>query len=393
MDAMVDLERTLLSRARSVAGIIEAEAVTVEKEATVTRPIHDALVEKELYWIALPKDLGGSQADIATCIKVIEEISRADGSTGWAYFVNVVTTAGLVACLSDKGVSHVFSGKERPIIAGQFTPVGRAVATAGGYICNGKHAYASGSTFANWIGCGQILYENGAPLLDANGAPRQTISLMPRSDVVFTGNWDVMGLAGTGSYDYEVTECFVPDYLVTDGGVLAPDAGPKALRGHATLRFGILGLGLAGHTACLLGIAKRALQEITALVLQKTRIGYTGLVADDPVFLNQFASMEAEYHAARGLFLDTFREAEGKIENGTFAKEDMDRLRQVSTWTHGKAGEVIAFSFRWGGTTPVRNPHVLGRCMRDGLVGNSHLLFDPKSLTDAAPSILRRWSR
>lgn len=393
MDAMVDLERILLDRARSVAGVIEKEANTVEKEATVTRPIHDALVEKELYWIALPRDLGGSQADVATCIKVIEEISRADGSTGWAYFVNVVTTSGLVACLSDKAISHVFSGNERPIVAGQFTPVGRAVPTAGGYMCSGRHSFASGSTFANWIGSGQALYENGAPVLDANGAPRQTISLMPRGDVVLTGNWDVMGLAGTGSYDYEVTERFVPDHMMTDGGVLAPDAGPKALRGHATLRLGILGLGLAGHTACILGIAKRALQEIVAMAQQKTRIGYTGVVANDPVFLNQFAAVEAEYHAARGLLIDAFREAEDKIDNGAFTKEDMDRLRQVSTWAHGKAGDVIAFSFRWGGTTPVRNPNVLGRCMRDGLVANSHLLFDPKSLTDAAPAILRRWLR
>ena len=66
----------LLERARRIAPLIEAEADTIERETRITRAVHDAFVETELYWIALPRELGGAEADIVTCIEVCEEIAR-----------------------------------------------------------------------------------------------------------------------------------------------------------------------------------------------------------------------------------------------------------------------------------------------------------------------------
>lgn len=39
----------------------------------------------------------------------------------------------------------------------------------------------------------------------------------------------------------------------------------------------------------------------------------------------------------------------------------------------------------------MRNSSVLGRCMRDALAANSHMLFDPGTLTAAAPTLIARW--
>ena len=36
----------------------------------------------------------------------------------------------------------------------------------------------------------------------------------------------------------------------------------------------------------------------------------------------------------------------------------------------------------------IRNPSVLGRCLRDITVGARHLLVEPMTLVDAAPTIL-----
>ena len=44
-------------------------------------------------------------------------------------------------------------------------------------------------------------FEDGLPLLRA--------FIVPADRAVFKGNWDVMGLCGTGSVDYEVPEQFV----------------------------------------------------------------------------------------------------------------------------------------------------------------------------------------
>lgn len=379
-----------LARARSIAPIIASEADSVERETRITRPIHDALSDTGLYWIGLPRENGGEDADITTCIETIEEIARADGSTGWTYFVNLATIGGLFPFLRDETIALLHADGERPIMAGQLVATGRSTETDGGYRCSGKHNFASGSAFANWICATQVVHDGGAPVM--NGAfPQTTIALLRRDQVEFQGNWNVMGLAGTASYDYEVREQFVASAQVIDGGILSPDAKP--LRGNAMLRMGALAMAYSMHTACVVGIARRAMEEVAALAVKKTRIGYTGTVAADPVFLNAFAQADAEFHAARGRLIEVFAAAEAKVADGeTLTTTDHAVMHQTATWVHGKMGEVGAFCFRWAGTTPVRNPSVLGRCTRDILVANSHMLFDAKTLTDAGPALIERWT-
>jgi alkylation response protein AidB-like acyl-CoA dehydrogenase len=379
-----------LDRAKSLAALIEEDAETVERQTRITRRIHDALVETGLYWIALPRENGGEDADVATCFEVVEEISRADGSAGWTFFVNLATIGGLFPFLREETLPLLFVDDERPVFAGQLVPKGRSEKVPGGFRCSGRHNFASGSAYANWICATQFEYAGDAPVLTADGLPSTTIALLRPGEVEFQGNWDVMGLAGTASYDYEVPKQFVPAARVIDGGVLAPDA--QALRGNAMLRMGALAIAYSMHTACVLGITRRALQEIVALASKKTRAGYAGAIAEDPVFLNAFAQIDAEYHAVRGRVIEVFRAMEAKVAGGAMLDEaDHAVMHQSATWAHGKAGEIGGFCFRWAGTTPVRNPSTLARCMRDILVANSHMLFDAKSLTEAGPALIGKW--
>lgn len=381
-----------VDRARSIAGIIEAEADETERQTRITRRVHEALLDQSLYWIPLPREFGGADADIATCIEVVEEIARADGSTGWTYFVNLATLSGIFPFLSDDTLSVLYAEGRPPVVAGQLVPIGRSEKVPDGYRCSGRHSFASGSAFADWICATQFEFDGDAPVLKDDGMPKTTIALLRHEDVEFQGNWDVMGLAGTASYDYEVHEQVVPPVRIVDGNILAPDAPP--LRGNAMLRMGALVAAYSMHTACVLGIARRAMQEIATLASIKTRIGYDGTIAEDPVFLNEFAQADAEYRAARGRVIEAFSEAEAKVAGGDqLTLADHAILRQTATWAHGKAGEVVSTCFRWAGTTPVRNPNALGRCMRDISVANSHMLFDPKTLTDAGPVLVGRWKR
>jgi alkylation response protein AidB-like acyl-CoA dehydrogenase len=386
----------LLERARRIAPLIEAEADTIERETRITRAVHDAFVETELYWIALPRELGGAEADIVTCIEVCEEIARADGSTGWSFFVNLVTTAGVVPFATEEALKIMFANGERPIAAGQLVPPpnARSQRVEGGYVCSGHHSFASGSAFANWISSAQYEHDGGKPLFNADGSPKMTITLMRPEQVKFAGNWDVMGMVGTSSYDYLVEDLFVPDALMIEGILLRLDSGQMAKRGHTLLRLGSLLNGVAGHVGCILGIAKRAMQEVATLVSKKARLGYPGPVGEDQVFLNKFAHYDAEFHAMRARVLEVFGDIEAKVrDGGTVSEEDFARARQMGTWSHEKCGEITGFAFRWAGTTPVRNPNILNRCMRDTLVANSHLLFDSKTMTDAGGPILKSWIR
>jgi alkylation response protein AidB-like acyl-CoA dehydrogenase len=381
---------TPLNRAKSIASLIESDADKAESEKQITRRVHDAFVDQGLIWIPLPKAYGGEDADIVTCIDVVEEISRADGATGWTYFVNVANLSGIFPFVSDEMLSLLYSKGHPPVLAGQLNPLGRSEEAPGGYVCSGRHSFASGSAFADWILSAQLQYDGEKLATKPDGSPKITIAVMPHAEIKFLGNWNVMGLAGTASYDYELPKQLVPSARMLSGDILSPDAKP--LRGNAMLAMGALVHAYSLHTACAMGIAKRALQEIAKLTSTKSRPGYTGPVAEDPVFLNAFAQADAEFRSARSWFVSAFQEAEARVAaGGKLTAEDHVILRQVATWTHTKAGEVVSTCFRWGGTTPVRNPNILGRCMRDVLVTNAHLLFDAKTLTTAGSVLVNRW--
>src|SRR5690606_39054204 len=87
------------------------------------------------------------------------------------------------------------------LVAGMANPVGTARAVPGGYRIGGQYRFGSGTPHADWIAAGAFI-EGG------DGA--QICGFVPASSVEFQGNWDVLGLCGTGSVDYRVPEQFVP---------------------------------------------------------------------------------------------------------------------------------------------------------------------------------------
>jgi alkylation response protein AidB-like acyl-CoA dehydrogenase len=75
-----------------------------------------------------------------------------------------------------------------------------------GFVVSGRYSFGSGSGHAGWIGGGTLELDGGELVMSAAGNPVIRAFFVPRDRVVFLGNWDVMGLSGTGSYDYEVPE-------------------------------------------------------------------------------------------------------------------------------------------------------------------------------------------
>ena len=58
---------------------------------------------------------------------------------------------------------------------------------------------------------GFIPLYDGQPKILENGLPDMRVACMPREQITFTDGWFVMGLQGTGSYDYECADVFVPE--------------------------------------------------------------------------------------------------------------------------------------------------------------------------------------
>lgn len=364
--------------------LISEQATATEGRAQVAEPVVEALKAARLPWILLPAKLGGLGLPLQEALRVVEEVSRADGSTGWSFMAVAFETAILAGYLDRQGLDDLFpEGKDPALVAGMLFPKGLARKIGDGFQLDGEWAFASGSDIATWIGAGfMVANESGEMYLDDQGQPETRIGLVPKDVVEFNGGWDVWGLVGTGSYNYTV-RATVPIHrtILTFAGTPNTD--------DAMYRLGSVALAVIGHAAVALGIAQRALEEVTTLAYTKKRPGQSQTVGENDLFRHDFTLVEATLRAARGFLYEVVDEALAAAQSGEPLNEHLARFRQVTTWIHHVANDVVDFAHRWGGTASIRANSALGRCIRDMKAGSQHILVDSSTLIDAAPEIMR----
>ena len=106
------------------------------------------------------------------------------------------------------------------------------------------------------------------------------------------GNWDVLGLRATGSFDYTLKE---PELFVPEALCYSFD-GARVQRGGPQYQIGLVGLTSWGHTSWALGVGRRALDELARLARERADV--FGKLTDSPSFRKSFAEAEAKFRAA-----------------------------------------------------------------------------------------------
>ena len=374
----------VIRSASEVADLVRERADQSQQLGTMPPEIVQALRESRLPWICFPEDMGGlGVTDVTTLLEVTEMLARADGSAGWTYMI-AATAAMMTAFYSgDELYADLFSGPELPLFAGSGPmPGGTATPVEGGWIASGHWSFCSGSAHSDWL-MGYVRLEAGEEPPDQATAP--ILVLFPTRTVEFQGNWDVMGMRGTGSYDWSVKDAFIPAHRTFD------QSGPDQ-RGGPVARLGMGVFGAGPHVAVSVGIAARALEEIARYAPTKTRLRHTVPLADTELFQAGFAQQEASFQAMRTLLYGTYAAAQRRVDaGGTLNDACFQRLSQVNHYTQHVSEEVVKFCFGWAGASAARNNSVLGRCVRDILVASQHIIVDRHNMVTAAPSLLQQW--
>ena len=257
--------RALMAAVAGVRETLAAGAAESERTGTLAPASVAALYESGLLRLKMPHVLGGAEADPTTQLDVLEAVSRIDPSSGWCLMIGAASLGGLAAFLPDASIEEVFAGGQPPKVAGAAAPSGTATPVAGGYRVTGHWRFGSGIQHAEWVSAGARVAPNAPP-----GYPRQLRVIMPRHRVRVHDNWQVMGLRGTGSCDFSVNELFVPEGFAWDATLTEP------VRGGALYRLGRPAFVTNEHSAFALGVARRALDEVTGVAASKTR-GYNSV--------------------------------------------------------------------------------------------------------------------
>ena len=361
--------------------LVSVEAAESERLRTLSPAIVDEMWASGLMVAFNPKAAGGVEPSFPEMIDTWIEMAWQDGSFGWIGIANLPSTFAAATYLSDEGFDEIFTRNDSRItIGGQYFPNGQGTAVDDGYRLNGAWSFGSGTGHSAYIGAGFFPMDNGEMRWVSEGIPDMRVAFLPREEVNFTDGWHVQGLKGTGSYDYNVADVFVPEFRTM------PLFAREPFRGSSPAsRMGLMPITAAGHASFALGVAKSMLDDVEELAATKVRMSDMATLASRQTFQKGLAHHVAAWRAARLLVIDAFSTAETAVDAGNDLtprlRADMrvaavyatDTARAAAEWAHLAAG-----------TTAIREGSRLERAFRDIYTGTQHAFISEKVAMDVA---------
>lgn len=358
----------LIHAAQALVPQIRDAAATIERDRRLPLGLVQAMAEAGFFRMLIPAKFGGGEVDVATMIRVIEEVAKADGSAGWCVMA-AGSTAVISAYLEEDAARHIYGSDALVVTGGVFAPKGQALVVDGGYRVTGRWPFGSGCEHCTWLLGGCVTIDNGTPHLLPNGAPDIRMMIFPASQCTVIDTWSVAGLRGTGSHDIAVTEVFVPQQhavsLITD---TPRQPGPL----YAFPVFGLLALGIAGVA---LGMARGAIDTLVALANDKTPTGSRRLLSERAVVQMYIAQAEALLRAARAFLFETVNALwTSVVAGGQITLEQRALLRLAATHVASSAAQAIDLMYQCGGGTSIYTTSPLERYFRDIHAVTQHLM-------------------
>ena len=351
----------VVSRAEALRPAVEAASNEIEETRRLPPALLDKLHEARLFRLLLPRSSEGIETDPVTFFHVIETIARGDASTAWC--LSQAGGCAMSAAYLDLPVARsIFGDDPRAVLAWGPGPRVKAVECDGGYKVTGVWAFASGGRHATWLGAHCPIFQaDGSPRLDANGRQQERTMLVRTGDVQWTDIWNTVGLRGTASDQFALTDFFVrADHSITREFELeCREAGPLYRMGAGTCYQ----VGFAG-VAC--GIARGALDCFLDVARNKVPRGMKSPIRDNAVVQSNLAQAEVNLRAARAFLLQSMAGIWKDLSAGnTITVEQRITIRMAATNAIHKAKDAVDFAYNAAGATAIFENHPLERRFRD----------------------------
>lgn len=321
----------------------------------------ESLVGSGLLRAFVPAAYGGPELHPVVFARAVEAIATADGATGWCTMIGG-TTSSLAWFLHPDAAAEVFADPTSTA-AGVFAPLGHGVVGRDTVTVTGRWPWGSGTRHSDWI-LGGVICDDAIFRL----------CMFARDDVTFHDTWHTLGLAGSGSGDFSVSGATVPLARTVQPGAFHPYVD------GALGRFPNLSLLASGVAAAALGIADRAIDEITALAGVKVAQHASTTLANNASAQIGVARSIAGVRAARAGLYDTLDDAWATIERGDRVTEAQRvAIRLAAAFAGEQAVAAVDAAFTIAGGTSIFDGHALQRCFRDVHVAAQHIQVAPKN--------------
>ena len=220
---------TILEKVRELGPALRDRALAAERAGRLSDQTIADLDGTGAFNIGSPAEFGGDELSVRQQLDVVTEVSKWDGSCGWAVWAGASTNwipAGSGARVVEEVYGPPWVG---PRVAGSShfpASRGRAKRVEGGWIISGgPWTFGSDSLWAPYTNLGCIARDGEEPYLVG--------VQVPLDELRFLDDWQVAGMRGTGSVSITLAgeELFVPDYRGVDFRDIASGSLDNGLKG------------------------------------------------------------------------------------------------------------------------------------------------------------------
>lgn len=376
-----------VAAATALAPLIEAERADMEAHRRIPPAVAAAMADVGVLRAAVPADLDGPAYDPLVQVRLVEELSRLDGSVGWCAMIGAA--ASYVAAFLPPESARRWFGPPDACLGGQLAPTGRARRVPGGFEVSGRFRFASGSTHCTAIIAGCLEVEGDTVVRTAKGRPALRTALIEPGQAQWLDTWHTTGLRGTASNDYVLDGVFVPEHDTYD------PAG-RMQRPEPLYRYPPLFL--VPHAGVPLGIARAAVDAFVDLAAGKelssghahgSGSGGERTLRTDEVAQQTVAVAEAKVRAARAFTYEVVAELWDVLQAGGRVPDPLRATyRIMMTYTHQQAKEVVSAIYDTAAGSSIFTSCPLDRHLRDIAAACQHRMVHPKIYRPAGRLLL-----
>ena len=357
--------RSPLDAARKLVPQIRAAADEIDARRELPRPLFEAMADAGLFHMAVPRVIGGGELDLPTYVQVIEEVGKADASTGWC--LNQGAIFGTYAARMPRAVARtIWIDVPRAVVANTPAATAKAIVVPGGYRVTGRQGFSTGCRHAAWVAAHAQIIENGRVRREGE-LPEARYMFVPVAEAELLDTWHTRGMRGTGTHHFAVNDVFVP----TDRTVLSQTAplieDAPLYRIPRTLLFA------SGDAAVAFGMARTCLETFGELAGAKTPRAMQALLRDQSMVQMTVGQAEAALRSGRAFLFEAVREIWTASANGAITLDHRANMRLATTHGIRLAAQIIDSLYNLAGATAAYEDHLLQRHFQDIHVITQHL--------------------
>jgi alkylation response protein AidB-like acyl-CoA dehydrogenase len=378
-----------VTRRKLLTSISEIEPILMECAEgsdigeTLSRSAVDALRDAGLFSLKTPHVLGGYEADPMLQMEVIEAVSYIHPASGWCTMVGAGSAAGPAAYLPDAGIDAVYKNGRMPTFAGSFAPAGSAISVDGGYRVSGRWRFASGVRHSEWVHAGARVADGGSPG-DAS-LPSVIQVIIPTTDIEILDTWHVMGLRGTGSCDFTISNLFVKDSMT----YAANNVSTQPQRGGHLYRLAVPAFFAGEHIGFAAGVARRALDELATMATTTRGQFRSTSLSERHVVHRILGEYDIKLRAVRALAFEYYEGLWKRLCDGEPIGKDLQtQSRAIATYITELAVDATIQAFRYGGAGALFQPNTLELLMRDMNAAAQHIMVSDNAYEDHGRLVL-----